>query len=843
VSVQAAELRPDVFISYASQDLARAEKLNARVKSAGFSVWFDRARLEPGSRWHKDIEAACDATRVMLPLITPRWADSEWTRYETYVHAAVIPVLAEGKPEQTLPLPLRELNGIALDPLNAGEMQWQALFAAIRSKLAEPVPERTARLVDLPYEANPFFTGREKDLVRIHEELHAAPVAAMTQSRVRALAAMGGIGKTTLANEYARRYWRLYPQILWVDARRGYQAEFARLFDLLFPERSDPKIKPDEKAAGALADLNEKAERLLVIDNVEDSESVRPWLPRKATSGCRTLITSRFSDFPQAAGIRVIPLYLLEPELAHEFLVKRTGRPTEDDERAACDALAKELGYLPLALEQAGAYIAATVPRVTFAGYLRLFQQAAESLLARKALGSTDYPDAVIATWQTTAAKLSSEARDVLRLCAWVADTPIPYAYVLNIFDDLLDFVRPSRRASEAETELYLHDVLSTLARYSMILDVTEEGFRVHGLVQAVERIEAQRAGQDADARNRALNRLVAIFPAVFPPEVWPFCRQLMPHQQAVVRRFALDDPSMGLALLLDRAGGFLLVSGHASSALPLFRRTLESRERVMGKEYPRTLASLNRLVECLLAMGDASSALPLIRQALESNERVLGKEHPQTLMSLDSLASCLKRLGDASSALPLFRQALESRERELGKDDPTTLISVNHLADCLSQLGDASSALPLFRRALESSERMLGKEEPLTLRHLNYLAKCLMDLGDASSALPLFRRTLESSDRVLGKEHPDTLISVFSLATCLLELGDASSALPLFRRALEFSERKQGKEDPATIGIRNSFIECRQMLSHPWWELLKAVAQFVGALIRSYFCRQHGAP
>jgi hypothetical protein len=39
--------------------------------------------------------------------------------------------------------------------------------------------------------------------------------------------AIGGIGKTTLANEYARRYWRLYSQILLVDARAGLASGFA----------------------------------------------------------------------------------------------------------------------------------------------------------------------------------------------------------------------------------------------------------------------------------------------------------------------------------------------------------------------------------------------------------------------------------------------------------------------------------------------------------------------------------------------------------------------------------------------------------------------------------------
>jgi hypothetical protein len=207
-----------LFISYASWDLDRADALHRLLAAEGFRVWFDKVRLTPGCDWHKEIAAGCEAARVILPLITPRWAKSEWTRYETYAHDAVIPVLAEGKALDVMPPPLRRWNAVALDPLTPAEAVWQMLLTAIRVKLAEPASEPALRIVDLPYPANPFFTGRDDDLVRIHEELHAAPIAALTQGRVRALAAMGGIGKTTLANEYARRYWRLYLQILWVNA-------------------------------------------------------------------------------------------------------------------------------------------------------------------------------------------------------------------------------------------------------------------------------------------------------------------------------------------------------------------------------------------------------------------------------------------------------------------------------------------------------------------------------------------------------------------------------------------------------------------------------------------------
>src|SRR6266480_3051272 len=87
----------DAFISYASADLIFAAEAQRRLTAAGFHVWFDKTRLNLGCDWHKEIEAGCEASRVLLPVLTPRWQTSEWTKFETYGAEAVIPLLVEGK--------------------------------------------------------------------------------------------------------------------------------------------------------------------------------------------------------------------------------------------------------------------------------------------------------------------------------------------------------------------------------------------------------------------------------------------------------------------------------------------------------------------------------------------------------------------------------------------------------------------------------------------------------------------------------------------------------------------------------------------------------------------------
>ena len=143
----------DCFLSYASADVKTAEALYGRLTAEGFSVWFDKARLQPGFDWHREIEAACEASRIVLPILTPRWSRSEWTKYETYGAEAIIPLIAEGRFEDVATPPLRRVQASAIT-LGADRIDAPGLVSAIRARLAEPAvdtAERQRRLAHLRY--------------------------------------------------------------------------------------------------------------------------------------------------------------------------------------------------------------------------------------------------------------------------------------------------------------------------------------------------------------------------------------------------------------------------------------------------------------------------------------------------------------------------------------------------------------------------------------------------------------------------------------------------------------------------------------------------------------------
>ena len=196
----------DVFISYKSEDVAHDEALHERLLGAGVRVWFDKARLDPGCNWHKEIEAGCEASRVVLPVLTPDWQKSEWTKFETYGAEVVIPLCYEGSWDEVATPPLKRYQNHRMNLHEPQEADFEKLIAAIRKLLDKPAPEKAARTAHLRYRANPYFVGREQELNQINEALHRSPTAALTQGSAHAVSALGGVGKTTLARQYAEKF-------------------------------------------------------------------------------------------------------------------------------------------------------------------------------------------------------------------------------------------------------------------------------------------------------------------------------------------------------------------------------------------------------------------------------------------------------------------------------------------------------------------------------------------------------------------------------------------------------------------------------------------------------------
>jgi hypothetical protein len=208
-----------------------------------------------------------------------------------------------------------------------------------------PTPDRT--ISNLP-PRNPLFTGRDDLLARLFQDLTAGGTAVVVQAKT--LHGLGGVGKTHLALEYAYRHAADYDLVWWITADQpaaipGQLVALARRLGI--PEAAEQA----ETVAALLDELRHHARWLVIFDNAEDPTDLRPYWPPGGSG--HVLVTSRN---PSWGGLSAtVPVEVLARAKAVEFLQRRAGL---DDQ--AADALADALGDLPLALEQAAAYLEET---------------------------------------------------------------------------------------------------------------------------------------------------------------------------------------------------------------------------------------------------------------------------------------------------------------------------------------------------------------------------------------------------------------------------------------------------------------------------------------------------
>ena len=360
-----------------------------------------------------------------------------------------------------------------------------------------------------------------------------------------------------------------------------------------------------------------------MFDNAPDRASVQRFLP-PAGAG-RVLITSRNALWPAGQAVEVP---VLDRQAAAGFLAARTG---EADHQAAA-GLAEAVGGLPLALEQAAAYIEATGDGL--ADYLVSFRKRRADLLSRGQ--PAGYTGTVAATWAlafTQVEHSSPGAAALLRLLAFCAPEAIPLRLLLQGRPGLARTFGPQVAGALVpllEDELAARDAVAALRRYSLVTPAADGAVLVHRLVQAVTRDQMPDELRDAWQHAAAALIEAAIPDDPNQPGNWPSFASLLPHAQA-----ALTAHSDGM----EQITFYLGFSGSYAAARHVCGEVLQARARVLGPEHPDTLHASNNLALWTGETGDAAGARDQFAALLPIRERVLGPEHPETLATRSQLA------------------------------------------------------------------------------------------------------------------------------------------------------------------------------------------------------------
>src|SRR5215467_9590640 len=478
---------------------------------------------------------------------------------------------------------------------------------------------------------NPFFLGREEVLARLRRQLQAGHAKAFSQPQ--AICGLGGVGKTQVALEYAYRHAQDYQAILWTraDSRDTLVAGLLQIaFVLGLPER-------DERDQGVVIVavktwLSQNTGWLLILDNADDLPLLPEFLPVPLSG--HLLLTTR-TQAPGGLATRV-ELETLDLDDAPLLLLRRAGLLALDASQAQAEPadwqaavqLALELGCLPLALDQAGAYLEET--RCGLQQYLELYCNQRARLLRHRGGLTSDHPDSVATTWSLSFALIeqrSALASDLLRLCTVLHPDAIPEALFLRAATHL----GPTLAALEADP-LAFNQALAVIQNYSLLRrNGREETLSIHRLVQAVL-ADAMSEEECEQWRRRAIAALNTLFPSVRREgwEQWEACSRLLPHVFSIAASTTPQAHNLELASLLTRAADYLGQRAQYEQAEPLYQRALSIGEQALGHEPPRVAFPLYGLADLYREQGRYAEAEPLYRRALHIWEQEPAQEYPE---------------------------------------------------------------------------------------------------------------------------------------------------------------------------------------------------------------------
>jgi hypothetical protein len=419
------------------------------------------------------------------------------------------------------------------------------------------------------------------------------------------------MGKTQTAIEYAYRYGAEYAAVLWAKAypQEALLADFvalAALLDLPQKEAQDQTLI----IAAVRQWLETHSEWLLIFDNADDLSLVRPFLPQRR--GGHVVLTTRASALGGLA--QRIEIDQLTATEGAQFLLLRTGLLAPEEtlesvaaaERTAAEAIARALDGLPLALDQAGAYIEET--SCGLSEYLARYRLHEVALLKRRGLSVVDHhPDPVATTWALSFEQIETAnlaAAELLRFCAFLSAEAIPEELLAAGAPELGPVLAPVAADSFA-----LDTAVAEILKYSLLhRDPQSKTLTMHRLVQTVlqHTLEEMARRQWAERAVRSIHRA---FPAV-EFSTWARCERLLPHALAcatLMEHWKLLFPEG--ASVLNQAGYFLHERARFGEAEPLYQRALAIAEQTLGPDHRRVATVLENYAKLLYQLHKTDEA------------------------------------------------------------------------------------------------------------------------------------------------------------------------------------------------------------------------------------------
>jgi len=793
-----------VFLSYAPEDRMWADWIEAILTRSGFRV-LPRSTVATAAKGDGGVAASLQAEHELQ--VAPR---AIAVLSSAYLHSpdarsiwkAMSAADAAGMHRQLTPVrvsdvrvtePFTDHPAIDLARLDAGQATAKLLWALDRpaqlpASAALPAeeprfPGAIPQIWNVPAR-NADFTGRGGTLELLRDKLAGGGVAVVV---AQALYGLGGVGKTQVALEYAYRFMSDYDLIWWVPAEQAEEiilalAELARKMGLKVGDNMA------EAAEAALEELRRDTTPhwLLIFDNADNPKELEPYLP---TGSGHVLITSRNQAWSHSAEPLEVDVFTRDESVAH--LMHHVPEMDPADAKRVADAL----GHLPLAVEQAAAWLEETgMPARVY-----VEQLATQSTRILSLNQPDDYPTPVVATWNLSFEQLkerSPAAVRLLQLCAFLS--PGPISMTLLYGDQMIASLLPFDES--LSEKLMLGRVIRDISRFALVrVDQGSNSLQIHRLVQAV--IRSQMTDEDQlTVMHEVHEVLVGARPSrgeTDDPANWSRYNLIWPHL-GPSRAEECDDPRTR-QLLIDWVR-YQWKHGEFDACLSLANRLENLWTQQLGPDHQQTLHLRFHIANVLRSLGRFAEARELDMYVLERQRAVLRPDHPHALMTAGGLAADLRALGEFQQALAADQETYDSFKEQFGEDYPQTLSAAHNLAESLLLVGDCFAARRLDEETHARKNAVLGTDHPYTLYSLANIARDMREAGAFRESVDLLRLTWNKYRTVLGDDMIDTLRTAKSLAVSLRKAGEESEAMSLTQETYERYKRHYGAETPDAL-------------------------------------------
>ncbi|MEH2351019.1 MAG: tetratricopeptide repeat protein [Nostoc sp.] len=679
---------------------------------------------------------------------------------------------------------------------------YESTVDEVEEKNTEPEPIKLNPPYNLLFGLSVNFVGRENELVTLHKEFQKPG----SIRRISAISGMGGVGKTELATQYARRYEVDYSGgICWLNARgSNLAAEIVKYatenMNLSVPQQDSQGNQRSLTEQVAYCWRNwqpQQGEVLVVIDDLTELADCLELLPE--SNRFRVLITTRVRGID--INIQEICLDVLSEEEALQLL-EALLKPEGNWELEKAKELCEWLGYLPLGIELVGRYLKAK-PLWDIA---RMLKELKAQLLENEAINPQEQKlqktslstahRGVKAAFELSWREFDEKTQSVAELLSLFAPKNIGWGWVKDISNLLKWVVIDVESANE---QLYKFHFIQKVVEFDKNYKKSEY-YTIHTLIREFLKIKLEASEEVKELKQCFVDIFVVIAKKISysrTQEDIKGVKDAIPHLEEVAKNLVdvLSDenliyPFISLGMFSEQQGLYKL-------AEPWYKECVLKVELRLGKEHPDFATSLNNLANIYRYQGDYSNAKSLYEEALALRKKLFGEEHPHIATSYNNLALLYKNQGQYKEAETLYVKVLAITKRLLGEKHPHTAINCNNLAALYFAQGRYKEAETLYVKVLAITKSLFGEKHPHIATCYNNLALLYKNQGRYKEAETLYVKALALSKSLFGEEHPDVATSYNNLAVLYFAQGQYSDAEPLLLKALKLRQKLLGEEHP----------------------------------------------